>query len=57
MTPQGEIYAYEEPKQVELTGTFNYNGTTLVQKFPITVDAADRLAKFNAAWNTYNEYE
>lgn len=56
MTPQGEIYAYEEPKQVELTGTFNYNGTTLVQKFPITVDASDMLDKFNAAWNTYNEY-
>lgn len=56
MEPTGKIYCYQEPKNVELTATLSYNGTILVKKFPITVDASYLFNKFQNAWNTYNEY-
>ena len=56
MDNKGNIFAYEEDKNVQLTGTFTYEGTTVVQKFDITVNASHYLPKLNAAWNTYNEY-
>lgn len=56
MEPTGRIYCYEEAKNVELTGTFTYEGTVVVKKFEITVDASHLFPKFQNAWNTYYEY-
>ena len=56
MDNKGNIFAYEEEKNVQLTGTFTYEGTTVLQNFDITVNASHYLSKLNAAWNTYNEY-